>query len=435
MPLATDILLAFSAGLVLGALVAGSVALLASLRRARRADADRHALELECATLEAKLHTQSQLEQERATALAHAGERLIASFGQVADRTLQSHSDAFLRLAAEHLGQHRVRAEAALGEREQAIATLVKPIGDALREATAQLAGIEKERHEVYGQLRGELQAVHLAHAALQGETRQLVKALRRPEVRGQWGEITLRRLTELAGMVENCDFFEQAHLPGEDGAARPDMIVRLPDRRTLVVDVKTPLDAYLEAVDAVDEESRRAALVRHARTVRTHVRELAARRYWEYVEDSPEFVILFIPGDQFLSAALEQDPKLLEDALRERVMLATPVSFVALLKAVAYGWRQRKLDENAARVRDLAQTLHKRLGIFTEHLAVLGKELRGSVDAYNRAVGSLERQVLTTARRLSELGIEDSGRLAALDSIEATPREPQRANVDDDEP
>ena len=229
MALPPDMLLAFAAGLLLGALVAGGLALVAGARRARGADAERHALELERATLEAKLHSQAQIEQERATALAHAGERLIASFGQVADRTLQSHSDAFLRLAAEHLGQHRVRAEAALGEREQAIAALVKPIGDALRQTTAQLAGIEKERHEVYGALRSELQSVHLAHAALQGETRQLVKALRRPEVRGQWGEITLRRLTELAGMVENCDFYRAGASAGEDGSARPDMIVRLP--------------------------------------------------------------------------------------------------------------------------------------------------------------------------------------------------------------
>ena len=431
---ADNILIAFAAGLAAGVIVTAIIAFALAARRARRADAERHQLELERATLLASLRTQAEVETERAAALAHAGEHLEASFSQLADRTLESHSDAFLRLAAEHLGQHRVRAEAALGEREQAIAALVKPIGEALRQTTVQLAGIEKERHEVYGQLRAELQGVHLAHQALQGETHELVKALRRPEVRGQWGEITLRRLTEIAGMVENVNFVEQPHVAGEDGAARPDMIVHLPDRRVLVVDVKTPLDAYLEAVDAKDEESRRAALQRHARTVRAHVRELAARRYWEHLEESPEFVILFIPGDQFLSAALEHDPRLLEDAMREQVMLATPSSFVALLKAVAYGWRQHRLDENAARVRELAQTLHKRLGIFTEHLATLGKELRGSVSAYNKAVGSLETQVLTTARRLSELGIEDSGRLAALDTIEATPREPQRGSEEETE-
>jgi DNA recombination protein RmuC len=429
-----DMLVPFAAGLALGAIIASVIALVIGSRRARRAEAERHRLELERATLQASLRTQAEVESERAAALAHAEEHLEASFGQLADRTLQSHSDAFLKLAQEHLGQHRVRADAALGEREQAIVALVKPIGEALRQTTAQLAGIEKERHEVYGQLRSELQGVHLAHQALHGETQELVKALRRPEVRGQWGEITLRRLTELAGMVENVDFVEQTLVAGEDGAGRPDMIVHLPDRRSLVVDVKTPLDAYLEAVDARDEDSRRAALQRHARTIRAHVRELAARRYWEHLEESPEFVILFIPGDQFLSAALEQDQKLLEDALREQVMLATPSTFVALLKAVAYGWRQRRLDENAARVRELAQTLHKRLGVFTEHLAALGKELRGSVGAYNRAVGSLETQVLSTARRLSELGIEDSGRLAALDSIEATPREPERATDENGE-
>jgi DNA recombination protein RmuC len=425
-------ILAFLAGLLAGLALCGVAAAWIGVRRARRAADERHRLALEIATLQASLKNQRQVEQEREAALSHAGERLAASLGQVADRTLQSHSDAFLRLAAEHLGQHRVRADAALGEREQAVAALVQPIGEALRQAMVQLSGIEKERHEAYGQLRSELHAVHLAHEALQTETRQLVRALRRPEVRGQWGELTLRRLVELAGMVENCDFIEQAHVAGEERSMRPDMIVRLPDNRSLVVDVKTPLDAYLEAVDALDEEARRAALGRHARTVRSHVRDLAARRYWERLEESPEFVVLFIPGDQFLSAALEHDATLLEDALRERVMLATPSSFVALLKAVAYGWRQRKLDDNAARVRELAQTLHKRLGIFTEHLAALGKELRGSVLAYNRAVGSLERQVLASARRLAELGIEDSGRLAPLDGIQATPRQPQREDGED---
>src|SRR5262245_34331781 len=235
MVFANDMQLAFVAGFGVGIIVAAIIAFGVASLRARRADEERHRLDLELATLEAKLRTDAALEAERAAALSHAEERLEASFGQLADRTLQSHSDAFLRLAAEHLGQHRVRAEAALGEREQAIAALVKPIGEALRQTTAQLAGIEKERHEVYGQLRTELQAVHLAHQALQSETHELVKALRRPEVRGQWGEITLRRLTELAGMVENVDFIEQTLVGGENGAGRPDVIVRLPDGRTLV--------------------------------------------------------------------------------------------------------------------------------------------------------------------------------------------------------
>jgi DNA recombination protein RmuC len=421
-----NVIVAFLAGLALGSLAAGALAAFLAQRRARRADAERHALELEIATLQARIRNDAQAAREREAALALASERLAASFGQLADQTLRSHSDAFLKLAAEHLGQHRLRAEAALGEREQAIAALVRPIGEALKQTTEQLKGIEKERHEVFGQLRSELQAVHMGHAALQAETRELVKALRRPEVRGQWGEMTLRRLTELAGMVENCDFIEQVHVSTAEGAIRPDMIVRLPERRSLVVDVKTPLDAYLEAVDATDEAARRAALQRHARTIRNHVRELASRRYWEQIEEAPEFVILFVPGDQFLSAALEQDPALLEDAMRQRVVLATPSSFVALLKAIAYGWRQRRLDENAARVRELARTLHKRLGVFTEHLAALGRELRGGVKAYNAAVASLERHVLGTARRLTELGIEDSGRLAMLDEIDTTPREPR---------
>ncbi|MDY6946170.1 MAG: DNA recombination protein RmuC, partial [Pseudomonadota bacterium] len=258
-----------------------------------------------------------------------------------------------------------------------------------------------------------------------QKETRTLVNALRRPEVRGQWGELTLRRLAELAGMVEHCDFKEQVHVRGEDGSLRPDMIVHMPDGRDLIVDVKTPLDAYLEAVDAATDEQRALAMRRHAGAVAERVKQLGAKSYWSQFERSPDFVILFIPGDQFLSAALAEQPNLLEDALRQDVIIATPTSFVALLKAVAYGWRQMALAQNAETIRTLAEDLYKRLAVFTTHLGKLGRNISNSVDNYNAAIGSLERQVLPGARKFTELGVRPDRTLETLEPIDKLAREP----------
>jgi DNA recombination protein RmuC len=232
------------------------------------------------------------------------------------------------------------------------------------------------------------------------------VTALRRPEVRGQWGEMTLKRLAELAGMVEHCDFAEQVHVPGEDGSLRPDMIVNMPDGRQLVVDVKTPLDAYLSAAEATTDEDRAAAYRRHALAVQERVRQLAQKAYWAQFEHSPDFVVLFIPGDQFLSSAVAEIPNLLEDAIRQHVIIATPTSFIALLKAVGYGWRQNALAENAAHIQELGEDIYKRLATFTSHLAKVGRTLGQSVEAYNSAIGSLERQVLPGARKFTELGL-----------------------------
>jgi DNA recombination protein RmuC len=244
------------------------------------------------------------------------------------------------------------------------------------------------------------------SHRLLQDETRNLVQALRRPEVRGQWGEMTLKRLAELAGMVEHCDFCEQESVDTDAGRLRPDMIIRLPDRRDIVVDAKTPLDAYLSAVEATDDAVRKTQLERHARNVRQRVRELAGKAYWNQFTDSPDFVVLFIPGEQFLAAALEIDHRLLEEALAQHVILATPSSFVALLRAVAYGWRQEALAKNAEIIREIGQDLYTRLATFGEHLAKLGRSLDSSVQSFNKAVGSFDTRVLPGARRFVELGI-----------------------------
>jgi DNA recombination protein RmuC len=382
-------------------------------------------LATDLAVAKSQLKTQEQVERERMTSLDHAMTKLTSSFDSVAGQSLRANSEVFLKLAREHLGAHQQTAAATLTEREKAIETLVAPIRDALVKTEQQISRIEKERAESFGTLRASIESVTLGQQALQRETRGLVTALRRPEVRGQWGELTLKRLAELAGMVEHCDFSEQVHARDNDDAAiRPDMIVHMPDGRDIVVDVKTPLDAYLDAVNAPTDEARDIALKRHANALAERVRQLSAKSYWAQFEKSPDFVILFIPGDQFLSAALAENPALLEDAIRQDVIITTPSSFVALLKAVAYGWRQTALAENAELIRTLAEELYKRLGVFAGHLNKLGRNLGQSVDAYNSAVGSLERQVLPGARKFTELGVRPEREIEVIEPIEKLTRE-----------
>ncbi len=372
---------------------------------------------------EANLKNQEALQQEREAAFELANAKLTQAFTDIANRSLRANSDTFLRLAEQNLGTHQERAKRELSEREKAVEELVKPIRDALEASQKQISELEKSRSEAYGSIRNQLEAMQLSQKSLTQETQNLVKALRRPEVRGQWGEITLRRLVELAGMVEHCDFVEQVHTAGSDQVIRPDMIVNMPDKRRLVVDVKTPLDAYLSAAEAVDDAQRKLGLQRHAKNVRAHIRLLSTKAYWKQFDESPEFVILFIPGDQFLSAALAEEPDLIEYALSEQIILATPTSFVALLKAVAYGWRQVALADNAKEIRILAEDLYGRLGTFVTHMNRVGRQLASSVEHYNKAVGSLERSVLPGARKFTELGVQGSKEIEKLESLEPVPR------------
>ncbi len=407
--------------LLAGAAIGGGLVAMAGRRRDAR-------LQGEIIRLESELRTKEALAGERAAAIAQAEERLAAAFTRVAGESLSRNSETFLRLARENLSRHQETARTELAEREKAVASLVAPIREALERTARQVAEIEKERTAAFGSIREQLAAMNADQRLLQAETRNLVNALRRPEVRGRWGELTLRRVAELAGMVEHCDFFEQATAGGTDTVIRPDMVVRLPDRGELIVDVKTPLDAYIEAMEAANEQDRRSALQRHARNVAERVRELSAKGYWAQFPSSPEFVILFIPGDQFLSAALGENPGLLDEALRNKVVLATPSSLVALLKAIAYGWRQLSLAHNAEEVRRLGQDLYERLTPFTAHLSRLGRKLEASVRAFNEAVGSLERKVLPGARRLAELGIRGRQELESPAAIDTAPREPMIA-------
>jgi DNA recombination protein RmuC len=405
---------------MLGAVVlAGGIGWLIGRRRV-------HSLELELAASRAELKTSADIEDERERSLELALERLRSGFDALAGQALRGNNETFLALANQLFGRQQAQAMLQLGEREKSVELLLAPIRDALQRTHEQIARIEKDRAETFGALRNALESVTLGQQSLQKETRNLVTALRRPEVRGQWGEMTLRRLVELAGMLEHCDFDEQVHVVGDDRNLRPDMIVRMPDGRQLVVDVKTPLDAYLAAIEATSDESRAVAVRRHAQAVADRVRHLSSKRYWSQFDRSPDFVVLFIPGDQFLSAAMAELPNLLEDAIRQDVIIATPSSFIALLKAVAYGWRQNALAENASQIRELAEELYRRLAAFSGHVARMGRTLGQSVDAYNSAVGSLERQVLPGARKFTELGLRPGRELEELPPIEKLAREPR---------
>jgi DNA recombination protein RmuC len=375
----------------------------------------------------AQLNAERQLYQERGAALEEAREQLKDSFAALSNQALKENNEAFLHLAKENLRHFQLQAEAGLEKKEKAVETLVKPIREALEKTEKQIQAIEKERAQAYGSLTLHLKLMAETQVHLQSETRNLVQALRRPEVRGQWGELTLRRLAELAGMVEYCDFFEQEHRATDDGVMRPDLILRMPERREIVVDAKTPLDAYLSAIEAADDQQRALCLKRHAKGVRERVKELARKKYWTHFGHSPDFVVLFIPGDQFLSCALEYDPALLEDALRDKVILATPTSIIALLRIIAYGWRQQAVTENAEKIRALGDDLYKRITMFTDHLVTLGRSLGSSVDHYNRVVGSLERQLLPGARKFAELGINADKLLEQPEQLEKITRLPVR--------
>jgi DNA recombination protein RmuC len=369
--------------------------------------------------LEDELELERRMIAERDVALQTMNATMKDSFSSMAAAALRNNNEQFLHLARENLGALQTRADSELAKREQAVESLVRPIREALEKNEQQAHRMEAERREAQGALTRQLEMLAESHRLLQGETRNLVQALRRPEVRGQWGEMTLRRLAELAGMVDHCDFLEQESVDAETGRLRPDMVIRLPDRRDIVVDAKTPLDAYLTAVEASDEQTRKTQLERHARNVRQRVRELAGKAYWNQFSDSPDFVVLFIPGEQFLAAALEIDHKLLEEALAQQVILATPSSFVALLRAVAYGWRQEALAKNAEVIREIGQDLYTRLTTFSEHLAKLGRSLDSSVDSFNKAVGSFDNRVLPGARRFVELGIQTRKPIPEPDQIE----------------
>ena len=410
--------LALAGGMALGALAA-------LLWRARR----EQTLRIESELLRARLKSEETLSAEREQALTRAREQLQGVFGELARDSLQSNSEVFLQLARERLTRQQSDATQALKERETAIESLVQPLREALVKTELQIQAIERDRIDSFAGIKTQMEALAGGQNLLSRETRNLVTALRRPDVRGQWGEITLRRLVELSGMSLHVDFSEQQHRMTDSGAIRPDMVVHMPDQRDIVVDVKTPLEAYLSAVEAQNDEERAAQLRRHAQLVGNRVRELSSKQYWAQFERSPDFVVLFLPGDQFLTAALQENPGLIDDSLRQNVMLATPTSLVALLKIVQFGWKQSILADNAAEIRRLGEDMYKRLAVFGEHLGKLGKSLGSSVDSFNKAVGSLEQQVLPAARRFEGLGLRVTREIETIEPVQSLARIPRNAD------
>jgi len=378
-------------------------------------------------TLELEQKNKQQLDD----ILDQTRDQLANTFHQLSEQALSQNNTHFLRLAEENLKRFQSEAKAELGSKEQAIEQMLKPINDALKHTTEHIHNIEKERKEAYGSLSSTISQMAQGQQQLQQETQNLVQALRRPEVRGQWGEMTLRRLAELSGMVAHCDFFEQTHTVTDSGAIRPDMIVRLPEKREIIVDAKTPLDAYLSAIQAKDEATRKLEMKRHAQIIRQRVKELARKNYWADYSRSPEFVVLFIPGEQFLSAALDIDNSLLEDSMSQNIILATPANFIAILRAVSYGWKQQSLADNAEIIRELGETIYKRLATFGGHLNKLGGSLSNSVEHFNSAVGSLERQVLPAARKFTDMGISSKSDISDLPPVDEQPRKAQEFTHD----
>jgi DNA recombination protein RmuC len=314
-------------------------------------------------------------------------------------------------------------AKGDLGKREEAIQGLVKPLTESITKFEEHVREVEKDRQEAYSGLTEHLKLLSTSHQQLQKETANLVTALRKPQVRGRWGEMTLRRVVELAGMSDHCDFAEQVTATGEDGRIRPDLLVRLPSAREIVVDAKVSLDAYLDAVAADSEQGRHEAMSRHANQIRTHMEALADKRYWSQFPKAPEFVIMFIPGESFFGAAVDADRRLIEDGLARHVVLATPTTLIALLRAVAFGWRQEQIAKNAQDICDLGKQLYERMAKLAEHLGKIGSGLENANKAYNSAVGSLEARVIPAARRFKELGAASGADIPLIQAIETTPR------------
>ena len=437
-----ELIAALIAGVALGALIgwlfaranaAGAIAT-AAQERAQREDLAREVGELrdKLATAQSEKvaadtelrNAKDRIEQERAL-LDDAEKKLTDTFKLLAADALRTTSDDFIKRADEKFRAERETAGKDFEARQKSIDELVKPARESLTKLDGELRRIENDRRESQGNLKSQLES-------LGAQTGRLVDALKTPVVRGRWGEVQLRNVAEIAGMADHCDFLEQESVTTDDGRLRPDMVVRLPGGKNVVVDSKAPLKAYLEALEAVDDAERRIKLKEHASQIRKHVEQLSSKSYQDALKPTPEFVVLFLPGEMFFSAALQQDPALIEDAAAKKVVLASPTTLIAVLRAVAYGWRQERLAENAERISALGQELHERIATMAGYFADLGGALDKALREYNRTLSSLESRVLVTARKFRDLGVASKQEIADAEFIETARRELPASMIDE---
>jgi DNA recombination protein RmuC len=434
--------------LVVVTLIAAGLLLATSVWFIMRAQADREVavvrsqlgneLAATRARLEAELVAERRTASDKLTLLKDAEEKLREAFAALSSDALRQNNQSFLDLAKTSLAEFQKTARMDLDGRQKAIEDLVQPLKESLTKVDGKLQEVEKNRVGTASALTEQLRSLHQAQHSLQVETGRLVQALRSPNIRGQWGELQLRSVVEAAGMLEYCDFDLKESVDADGTRLTPDMIVRLPGRRNVVVDAKVPSSAYLDAMESDDEAVRNGKLRDHARQVRDHVVRLGNKTYWQHFQPAPDLVIMFVPGETLLSVALQRDPSLLEFSLGRGVMLASPLTLMALLRAVAFGWQQEKVARNAHEISDLGRQLYDRIRVMAEHFEEVARGLTRSVEAYNRAVGSLESRVLVTARRLKEKGISAPEELPELEVIDHTARSlgaPELVGLFDDEP